>query len=379
VNRPGAVLTRLAAFGRQPPQSQHPLWQAATVTRVRQETPTARTFVLEVPGWAGHDAGQHVELRLRRPDRSPAVRPYSIASAPRPGGLELTIDYQPADPPPLAYALRADAVTEVRGPAGDQLVWRPDQPEPIQLIAGGSGIVPLMAIIRAHAQASSQAPLRLLYSVPQPESVIYHAELRWRDNPADRLSVTYAYTRAVPPGACRPPGRMNARLIASATWPPALAPLAKYPAPPRSSTRSPACSPPTATTRADSKPKPSPQPGPPHPQCGKHSEPANVGCSPISGRKAARLTESAGSISRIACRGLAPARWWRSVIRSGGLRWVSVQPLGPELAQPSRFQPGREVPDDHCRPICCARHDPARLQRKPKGSRLPGSWPDTAG
>ena len=115
-------------------------------------------------------------------------------------------------------------MTEVRGPAGDQLIWRPDQPEPVQLIAGGSGIVPLMAIIRSHAQAGSRAPLRLLYSVPQPESVIYHAELRWRDNPADHLSVTYAYTRAAPPGASGPPQRIDARLIASATWPPGLAP-----------------------------------------------------------------------------------------------------------------------------------------------------------
>ncbi len=81
-----------------------------------------------------------------------------------------------------------------------------------------------MAVIRAHAQASSQAPLRLLYSVRQPESVIYHAELEWRDNPAGHVSVTYAYTRAAPQGTSRPPRRIDARLIARATWPPGLAP-----------------------------------------------------------------------------------------------------------------------------------------------------------
>ncbi len=227
MTRHGAVRTQPAAAARsgpEPPRPQHPRWQAATVTQVRQETRTARTFVLEVPGWAGHDAGQHVELRLRRPDGSLAVRPYSIASAPRPGGFDLTIDHQPASPPPLAQTLRAGAVTQVHGPAGDRLIWRPDQPEPVQLIAGGSGVVPLTAIIRAHAQASSPAPLRLLYSVRQPESVIYQAELEWRDNPAAHVSVTYAYTRAAPQGASRPPRRIGARLIARTTWPPSLAP-----------------------------------------------------------------------------------------------------------------------------------------------------------
>ncbi len=218
MTRHGAVLTRPAAAAHpdlRPPRP-HPEWQAATVTQVRPETPTARTLVLEVAGWAGHDAGQHVELRLRRPDRSLAVRSYSIASASRPGGFDLTIDHQPADPLPLAQTLQAGAVTQVRGPAGDRLVWRPDQPEPVQLIADGSGVVPLMAIIHAHAQASSQAPLRLLYSARQPGSVIYHAELQWRDNPAAHVSVTYACTRAAPHGASRPPRWIDAGLIARA-------------------------------------------------------------------------------------------------------------------------------------------------------------------
>jgi ferredoxin-NADP reductase len=82
------------------------------------------TLVLEVPGWAGHDAGQHVELRLPQPDGSTTVRPYSISSAPRPGGFDLTIDHPPAGPQLCACALRAGAVTEIRGPAGDRLIWR---------------------------------------------------------------------------------------------------------------------------------------------------------------------------------------------------------------------------------------------------------------
>ena len=111
----------------------------------------------------------------------------------------------------------------MRGPAGGRLVWRPEQQEPVQLIAGGSGVVPLMAIIRAHALADSRAPLRLLYSARQPGSVIYHAELKRRDTTTAHLSVTYAYTRTAPPGAALPPGRIDARLLARVTWPPALA------------------------------------------------------------------------------------------------------------------------------------------------------------
>jgi ferredoxin-NADP reductase len=94
----------------------------------------------------------------------------------------------------------------------------------MQLIAGGSGIVPLMAIIRAHAQAGSPAPLRLPYSARQPESVIYHAELQWRTGPGAHVSVAYAYTRAAPPGASWPPRRIDAGLIERATPPAGLAP-----------------------------------------------------------------------------------------------------------------------------------------------------------
>ena len=198
-------------------------WRVATVTALRDETPNARSLDLQIPGWPGHLAGQHLDVRLTAPDGYRAVRSYSIASVAAGDRVELTVEQDP-DGEVSPYLTRVVAVgddIEVRGPVGGWFVWRPEQSEPVQLVAGGSGIVPLMAILRCHASANSAAPVRLLYSARGPESVIYRDEL---DRLGDRVEITYAYTRVVPPGWPRPAGRVDADLLTDAAFPPADTP-----------------------------------------------------------------------------------------------------------------------------------------------------------
>jgi ferredoxin-NADP reductase len=190
-------------------------WRTGTVTALRDETATARTLVLEVAGWPGHVAGQHVDVRLTAPDGYSATRSYSIASAPDGHRVELTVEELP-DGEVSPYLVREVAVgdpLELRGPVGGWFLWRPEQPGPVQLVGGGSGLVPLMAMLRTHAGTGSGAPMRLLCSVRAPEALLYRAELVERD-------VRIAYTRSAPPGCVRPPERVDARLLAEATWPP---------------------------------------------------------------------------------------------------------------------------------------------------------------
>ena len=203
------------------------MWRVGTVVALHDETPTARTITLEVSDWPGHVAGQHVDVRLTASDGYSAVRSYSIASAPSSQRrVEITVERLPNGEvsPYLTRELAVGDRLELRGPIGGWFVWRTQQTEPIQLIAGGSGIVPLMAMIRSGAAAGSTAPFRLLYSVREPGAVWYRAELEALSGRDDRVSVTYAYTRAVPKDWPRPPGRIDAALIANATWPSKLAP-----------------------------------------------------------------------------------------------------------------------------------------------------------
>jgi ferredoxin-NADP reductase len=198
-------------------------WRVATVAAVRAETSTARTLVLDVPGWPGHLAGQHVDIRLTAADGYTAVRSYSVADAGDGDRVEVTVELV-EDGEVSSYLTEVAEVgdlVEVRGPVGGWFVWRPEQTEPVQLVAGGSGIVPLMAMIRARASAGRAAPFRLLYSVRRPDSIIYRKELL---KPVGGLDVTYAYTREIPEGWRRPPGRIDATLVAEATWPADLTP-----------------------------------------------------------------------------------------------------------------------------------------------------------
>jgi ferredoxin-NADP reductase len=196
-------------------------WQVGTVTEVREETATARSLVLDVPDWPGHLAGQHLDVRLTAEDGYRASRSYSIASAWTGTTIELTVEQVPDGEvsPYLVDVLKVGDPLEVRGPVGGWFVWKPEQEGPIQLIGGGSGVVPLMAMLRAHAAGESARPARLLYSVRRPASVIYVNDLKEVAMSED-VAITFAYTREAPPGETRPPARVDAELLKSMTFPP---------------------------------------------------------------------------------------------------------------------------------------------------------------
>jgi ferredoxin-NADP reductase len=203
------------------------MWHVGTVIALHDETAAARTIMLKVPGWPGHVAGQHIDVRLTASDGYSAVRSYSIASAPNSEErVELTVERLPDGEvsPYLTQELAIGDPLEVRGPIGGWFVWRTQQTEPIQLVAGGSGIVPLMAMIRSRAAVGSSAPFRLLYSVRKPDGVFYREELRALSDKNRSVTLTYAYTRVAPKEWPRPAGRIDAALIAQATWPSSLSP-----------------------------------------------------------------------------------------------------------------------------------------------------------
>jgi ferredoxin-NADP reductase len=205
-----------------------------TVAALRDETATARTIVLDVPGWPGHLTGQHVDVRLTAEDGYSTERSYSIASAPADGQadppvVELTVQ-RLADgevSPYLTQTLAVGYPLELRGPVGGWFVWDPDGPastRPVLLVAGGSGVVPLMAMIRERAATGSRAPFKLIYSVRDPGALLYADELVRRERAGDGLEVRYVYTRTAPAGSTEPTGRINATTLASAGWPPEQSP-----------------------------------------------------------------------------------------------------------------------------------------------------------
>ncbi len=177
-------------------------WQLATVTAIRDETPRVKTFTLSLPAELPHLAGQHYDLRLTAADGYQAQRSYSIASDPTLAGqIELTIE-RLADGEVSAFmhdvVVPGDRV-EVRGPIGGYLVWNADGGGPILLIAGGSGIVPLMAMARHRASTGSHVQATLLYSSRSREDIIYFDELQ-RLHSGDALGVFHTLTRSQPPG-----------------------------------------------------------------------------------------------------------------------------------------------------------------------------------
>ncbi len=199
-------------------------WQTATVGTVMDETPQVRTLSLSVPDWSGHRAGQHVDIRLTADDGYQAERAYSIASAP---GEPLTITVERLDngevSPYLTEEARPGDQLEVRGPIGGYFVWEAETGAPLLLAAGGSGVVPLRAILRHRSLVGSSVPVRLLYSSRSREDVIYSSEL---DFPADGVEVIYALTRSQPPmwhGYAR---RVDRQMLAEVAWPAADRPLA---------------------------------------------------------------------------------------------------------------------------------------------------------
>jgi ferredoxin-NADP reductase len=201
-------------------------WRVGKLAEARAETPTARTLVLDVPGWPGHLAGQHVDVRLTAEDGYSTQRSYSIASSADGERVELTIQVVPDGEvsPYLAQTFSPGDPVELRGPVGGWFVWRTSGMDPVLLIAGGSGIVPLMAMIRARRAAGSRVPFRLIYSVRTPDDVYYADELRRRVRDDAGLDVTFVYTRAVPDGWPHPPRRIGVADVNTNGWPPALTP-----------------------------------------------------------------------------------------------------------------------------------------------------------
>jgi ferredoxin-NADP reductase len=199
-------------------------WQVATVEEVLDETPRVRTIVLNVPEWDGHRAGQHLDVRLTAADGYRAEREYSIASAP---GEPVAITVERLDDgevsPYLTHELRAGDGIELRGPIGGYFVWDVGHGGPLLLVAGGSGVVPLRAILRHRRLSGSDVPVRLLYSSRTLGDVIYRAEL---DEPADGVEVSYTLTREQPAGWTGYTRRVDAELLEEVVWPADDAPLA---------------------------------------------------------------------------------------------------------------------------------------------------------
>ena len=201
-------------------------WQTATVGPVTDETAKVRTLRLEVPDWPGHRAGQHVDIRLTADDGYQAERAYSIASAP---GEPLAITVERLDDGEVSPYLTEEARTgdqlEVRGPIGGYFVWEPgsDSGGPLLLAAGGSGVVPLRAIVRERSRAGSSVPVRLLYSSRSWEDVIYSTEFGL---PPGGVEVIYTLYRSQPPmwpGYAR---RVDDQMLAEVAWPAAEQPQA---------------------------------------------------------------------------------------------------------------------------------------------------------
>ncbi|MFI6602204.1 ferredoxin reductase [Nonomuraea sp. NPDC050536] len=184
-------------------------WREARLVKVRDETATARTLVLEAPGWPGHLAGQHLDVRLTADDGYQARRSYSLAAPADGDRIELTVQ-RVADgevSPYLTEVMEPGDSLELRGPVGGWFVWRPAASAPVLLVAGGAGIVPLMAMIRQRRTAGPATPFRLVYSLRDPGQLYYAGELR---DPPRELDVTLAYTRATPDGWARTAGRLTA-------------------------------------------------------------------------------------------------------------------------------------------------------------------------
>ena len=199
-------------------------WQVATVAALTRETASVCTIVLEPPDWAGHRAGQHLDVRLTAEDGYRAERSYSIASAP---GERLAITVERLDDgevsPYLTEDLQVGDELELRGPIGGYFVWEPGDDSPLTLLAGGSGVVPLRSILRYRLRTGSAAPARLLYSARALPDVIYRDELGQHQ---DGVQVSYTLTRSQPPGWTGHTGRINADLLANVAWPAEANPVA---------------------------------------------------------------------------------------------------------------------------------------------------------
>ncbi len=189
-------------------------WRVVEVLDVAPETPRVKTIAFDVPDWPGHRAGQHVDVRLTAEDGYQAQRSYSIASAPDGTRIELTVERLDDGEvsPYLTDELRQGDQIELRGPVGGYFVWEPGQGGPLLLVGGGSGVVPLMAMIRLRASAGSAADTRLLFSSRSWDDIIYRDELEELDG--DGVRVVHTLTRSQPPGWTGYARRVDAAMLA---------------------------------------------------------------------------------------------------------------------------------------------------------------------
>jgi ferredoxin-NADP reductase len=201
-------------------------WQLGRVVDIIDETPRTKSLLLDMPDWAGHTAGQHVDVRLTAQDGYQAERSYSIASPPEERQLMLTVERLDDGEvsPYLTDGLQKGDQLELRGPIGGYFAWRVTDGGPLLLIAGGSGIVPLMAMLRHRAAQQSTLPTRLLYSSRAFDEIIYRQQLAQLAAADTTLTVTHTLTRAQPPGWTGYGRRIDRAMLAEVAWPPSEQP-----------------------------------------------------------------------------------------------------------------------------------------------------------
>jgi ferredoxin-NADP reductase len=192
-------------------------WLVATVGNLHIETDTAKSIVFDVPGWLGHLAGQHIDVRLTADDGYVAQRSFSLAS---PAGKSTTIEItvqlvkDGEVSPFLLDELRAGDQIELRGPIGGYFTWAPSSNRPLMLIGGGSGVVPLMSILRTRRIAGSAGEARLLYSSRTVQQILYRAELDELSGSVDAPAIVHTLTRGAPPGWAGEQGRVDETMLA---------------------------------------------------------------------------------------------------------------------------------------------------------------------
>jgi len=198
------------------------------VVELVDETPSVRTIVLDVPDWPGHRAGQHVDVRLTAEDGYQAQRSYSIASAPEDQRLALTVEGLP-DGEVSSYLigeLRTGDMLELRGPVGGYFVWEALMGGPLLLVAGGSGVVPLMSILRHRNASGAAVGAKLLYSSRSWEDVIYRDELERLAAATHGPEVVHTLTRSQPSGWTGYARRVDGQMLAETGWPASSMPSA---------------------------------------------------------------------------------------------------------------------------------------------------------
>jgi ferredoxin-NADP reductase len=203
-------------------------WTLGEVVDLIDETPRVRSIVLDVPDWPGHRAGQHVDVRLTAEDGYQAQRSYSIASAPEDQRLALTVEGLP-DGEVSSYLvgeLRAGDMLELRGPVGGYFVWDADTGGPLLLVAGGSGIVPLMSMLRHRDATGADVGSKLLYSSRSLDDVIYRDELARLAAANHGPQIVHTLTRSQPSGWTGYARRVDGQMLAETAWPASSMPSA---------------------------------------------------------------------------------------------------------------------------------------------------------